>query len=84
MHIQYTECFKCIHNWSHISNKAQIQTVHTLFAAIHDIGHSIIPFSHVLPSGKSFKPVGQAQERLWVFNRQRWVHPPLRVELQGF
>ena len=43
-----------------------------------------IPCSHVFPSDKSFTPVGHAQDRPWVFNKQRWLHPPLKVELQGF
>ena len=30
-----------------------------------------IPFSHVVPSGKSLTPVGQAQERPRTFNKHK-------------
>ena len=43
-----------------------------------------LPCSHVLPSGKSLTPVGHAQERPAVFNRHKWLQPPLVVESQGF
>ena len=42
-----------------------------------------LPCSHVLLSWRSFTPVGQAHEWPCVFNKHKWLHPPLVIELHG-
>ena len=42
-----------------------------------------LPCSHVLSSWRSFTPVGQAHEWPRAFNRHKWLHPPLVLELHG-
>ena len=42
-----------------------------------------LPCSHVLASWRSFTPVGQAHEWPCLFNKHKWLHPPLVLELHG-
>ena len=42
-----------------------------------------LPCSHVLASWRSFTPVGQEHEWPRAFNKHKWLHPPLVLELHG-
>ena len=42
-----------------------------------------LPCSHVLASWRSFTPVGQAHKWPFLFNKHKWLHPPLVLELHG-